>query len=674
MSLIDRRRLLIGTAAASAFPAIARAVSIAPDVRSGTLNDIDHVVILMQENRSFDHYFGTLQGVRGFSDPYPAPVPAAGNVTERDVFLQHDGVSDGPQWLAPFPLTARQTFEHMRVEGTPHGWPDAQAAWDEGRMGQWPEAKRAHSMGYFEREDIPFQYALADAFTVCDGYHCSLQTGTNPNRLMLWSGTNDASGEFGGPAIGNSHDRLATDGGWPEPYRWTTYVERLQAAGVDWRVYQDMDDNFTDNPLIGFKTFQDSLAGVEGSDPALAERGLSTRKLDGLRADALAGRLPQVSYIVATAEGSEHPGPSSPAQGAAYTAEVIDALTADPAVWARTVLLITFDENDGFFDHVPPPAPPSRDSRSPGSLRGASTIDTRGEYHDVPSEADARQERPEYLGRPYGLGARVPMWVVSPWSRGGRVCSEVFDHTSIIRLLEARFGVPEPNISPWRRAVCGDLTSAFDFARRDPTSFPQLPETRVDALRAAALPGRTTPPTPERAVRPVQAAGIRFACPTPYALDCRLDHTDEGVALRLVNDGRRTAVFHVYDRLRLEDGPRRYTVEGGKTLQGLWPRADRGYDIQVMGPDGFHRRFASGELRPRLQSQLIVEAAGVTLQLDGEGAFTISTSTMSRSLLLRAGSRKRLRLDWADANQRYAVEIVSGAERHEYGGRSMLAP
>eukprot|EP01035_Chromulina_nebulosa_P032939 gene32938-44062_t len=195
-----------------------------------------------------------------------------------------------------------------------------------------------------------------------------------------------------------------------------------------------MADNFTDNPVAGFKTFRDSHDGKPGSDPRLAQLGLSTRKLDGLREDVLTGALPQVSWIVAPAAASEHPGPSSPVQGADYTAQVIEALTADPAVWARTVLFIMFDENDGFFDHVPPPAPPSADG-------GGSTVDTTGEYHLETTASEAATERPELMGRPYGLGPRVPMYVVSPWSRGGWVSSEVFDHTSVIRFMETRFGV-----------------------------------------------------------------------------------------------------------------------------------------------------------------------------------------------------------------------------------------
>ncbi|MFS2046986.1 alkaline phosphatase family protein, partial [Stenotrophomonas geniculata] len=163
-----------------------------------------------------------------------------------------------------------------------------------------------------------------------------------------------------------------------------------------------------------------------------------------------------------------HPGPSSPAQGAAYTARVLDALTADPEVWSRTALLLMFDENDGFFDHMPPPAPPSPLGTG---WAGASSVSTEGEYHRHPAPGDEKYDLAELRGRPYGLGPRVPLYVISPWSRGGWVDSQVYDHTSVIRLIERRFGVAAPDISPWRRAVCGDLSNAFDFAQRDTRPF-----------------------------------------------------------------------------------------------------------------------------------------------------------------------------------------------------------
>jgi len=262
-------------------------------------------------------------------------------------------------------------------------------------------------------------------------------------------------------------------------------------------------------------------------------------------------------------------------------------------VWARTVLFVNFDENDGFFDHVPPPAPPSYARRADGTrtaaLLGASTLDTDGEYH-VHGADDA------HARTPYGLGPRVPMYVVSPWSAGGWVSSEVFDHTSVIRFLERRFGVHEPNISAWRRGVCGDLTSAFDFTLGDEQPFFEaLPDTSASRERARALRDHKTPALPVHAERPRQAHGVRPSRPVPYALHVHAHGTADGGALQLTfhNTGSAAAVFHVYDRNDLERGPRRYTVGAGAELVGRWESVLGAYDLWVLGPNGFHRHFSA---------------------------------------------------------------------------------
>ena len=616
MVAADRRRFLLGGLAAGAattLPAsIARALEIAPDVRTGTIADVDHVVILMQENRSFDHYFGTYPGANGFADRFPIPLPVARG-RARAVWEQEDGKG---RLLAPFHLSTRTDFDLMRVEGTPHHWEDAQAAWDNGRMAAWPAAKTPRAMGYFRREDIPFQFALAEAFTLCDAYHCSIQAGTNPNRLFLWSGTNDPSGTGGGPAITNSHDNLPHLGGHPDSYRWTTYAERLQAAGVDWRIYQDMADNFTDNPVAGFHAYRAAFSGAAGADRALLERGLTTHTMDRFRADVRAGTLPKVSYMVAPAALSEHPGPSSPAQGAAYTSDVLDALTANPAVWARTVLFVMYDENDGFFDHVPPPAPPARDG---AGFAGKSAVPTDGEYHLAPAPAAGKSDLPELRGRPYGLGPRVPMFVVSPWSRGGWINSQVYDHTSVIRFLEARFGVAEPNISPWRRAVCGDLTGCFDFARRERGGPAALPDPRPDAARAAAVRAQPAPEGQAGAPLPRQERGVRPSHALPYHLIVTDSLADGRLILRLASEGAAAAVLHVYDRLALGRVPRRYTVAARGELVDEWPLHDGAYDLWVLGPNGFHRHFAgrADEAAPTLAWHFDRGAASLAAQVSG---------------------------------------------------------
>ncbi len=571
-----RRQFLQGSAAAAAFGSlIDQALAVAPAQTTGSVRDVAHVVILTQENRSFDHYFGALRGVRGWGDRFALPTGAQ-----------------------PFHLDTRRDFALMRAEGTPHSWGDAQAAWDHGRMRQWTQAKGAHSVAYYRRTDLPFHYALADAFTVCDAYHCSFHGGTNTNRLFLWTGTNDPQGRGNGPALYNELDSLKPRDG-VAAYTWTTYAERLQAAGVSWQVYQDMADNYDDNPLAGFAVFREANEGRGPQAQVLRERALSTRNLTQMRADVQAGRLPQVSWVVPAAADSEHPEKSSPAQGADTTFQVLQVLTSNPEVWRRTVLIVNFDENDGYFDHMPPPAVPSvqkwEADPSKRELAGASTVDTSGEYHERLAGYHDTAEQRALLHRPYGLGMRVPMLLVSPWSRGGWVNSQVFDHTSVLQFLERCFGVAEPSISPWRRAVCGDLTSAFDFGRSLP-SVPRLPATGSAAQRAAALPGRTLPVPPTSWVAPVQEKGVRPSRALPYELHAhgRYHRASNRVDLRFENAGTAGAVFHVYDQLQPQHIPRRYTVGAGQHLSDTWSGVGqtRAYDLWVLGPNGFFRRFA----------------------------------------------------------------------------------
>ncbi|QJD68574.1 phospholipase C, phosphocholine-specific [Xanthomonas campestris pv. badrii] len=624
---LPRRRVLqagLSAGTTALLPSIARAAAIAPDRRSGTLEDLQHVVILMQENRAFDHYFGALPGVRGFGDRFPVPAPPLPGASSRTVWLQPS--EDGMQWLTPFPLDTAAQFGFMRVKGTPHSWPDAQQAWDHGRLGRWAAAKHNHALGYYGRADIPFQYALADAFTLCDAYHASIQTGTNSNRVFLWTGGNDPQARHGGPVIGNSHDNFPELGGFAEPYRWTSYVEQLQRAGVSWQIYQDMADNFTDNPLAGFETFRQAYRNAPGHHAQLRARGISTRGVAQLRADVMAGRLPSVSFVIADAAGSEHPDPSSPAQGAAYTARVLDALTADPQVWSRTALLLMFDENDGFFDHMPPPAPPSPDPRAAGGFAGASSIATDDDYHRQPAPGEQKVDLPELRGRPYGLGPRVPLYVISPWSRGGWVDSQVYDHTSVLRLLERRFGVPAAQITPWRRAVCGDLTSAFDFRSADTRPFvAALPDVGDAATRAAAMREHTLPSLPATLQPPAQAFGVRRSRAVPYRPSVQLAQVPEHGEVRLhMHNGGAAAVLHVYDRYDLAAIPRRYTVGADATLDGDWTTYDGRYDLWLIGPNGFHRHY-----RGDLSAALLVaeieqdpnEAASMLLSLrNGGGA------------------------------------------------------
>ena len=442
---LTRRRLLTsatalsGVAAGTAvLPASLRRALAATlrDPPGGSLRDVEHIVIAMQENRSFDHYFGTMPGVRGFADAAAIRLPGGGPVFRQPAPNHAQG------YLAPFHLDTRTTSAQA-TPGTDHSWPTQHLAWNNGAMDQWVQAKGPFTMGYFTQADIPFQWELARAFTVCDHYFCSVLGPTNPNRLYMWTGTIDPGGTGGGPIIDNSpaHDNITLS--------WTTYPERLQQAGVSWQVYQE-EDNYDDNALAWFKQFASAPAGSP-----LRQRGMRKGTAGWFETDARAGRLPQVSWLVAPTAQSEHPS-FFPAAGAEYIASKLDAIASNEDLWHKTLFILTYDENDGLFDHVPPPVAP----------RG-----TRGEYVG---------------GEPIGPGFRVPAVVVSPWSAGGRVCSDVLDHTSLIRIIERRFGVREPNISAFRRRTCGDFTSALRFSG-PPAGYPRSPQAITLAAAAAGL-------------------------------------------------------------------------------------------------------------------------------------------------------------------------------------------
>lgn len=692
MNTPDRRHFLrqaLAAAGVSAFPpVIQRALAIPANHKTGTIQDVEHIVILMQENRSFDHYYGTLEGVRGFGDRFPIPLPDAPGAAGRTVFVQpNENTAQGPQAIAPFRLNTVQDFAYQRVEGTPHSWADAQAAWNQGLMDSWTLAKHNHSLGHFARADLPFQWALVNAFTLCDAYHCSSQTGTNTNRLFQWTGTNDPLGKGNGPATYNDYDWFDSDPGNIGGYTWTTYPERLEAAGITWQVYENMLDNFTDNPLAGFKVFRDAWYRRPGHSESLRQRGVSTRDLDALREDVLNNRLPQVSWIVADAAGSEHPGPSSPAQGADYTARVLEALTANPEVWSKTVLFLNFDENDGFFDHVPPPAAPSYLSWNADPAlavkAGASTVDTTGEYHEIIVPYHDTPAERALLHRPYGLGPRVPMVVISPWSRGGWINSQVFDHTSVLRFIEQRFGVMEPNISPWRRAVCGDLTSAFHFADPDNTDFfAQLPQTVLRAARAAQYTEHATPPTPQALALPSQRRGVRPSCALPYALEANAQVDATGITLAMRNTGTQGAVFHVYDRLQLQALPRRYTLGAGHSLQGRWPlAAGAAYDLFVLGPNGFHRRFTGPAVAggPAVEVTADAAAGQLRVRLLNPGALPLHLRLQANAyapqrpemVTVPPRSENVLALPLAATQQWYdwTVRALSGGFSRRFAGR-----
>jgi len=603
MSDLPRREFLrrsaglIGAATSlSLLPAsIIRALAIPAAVQSGTIRDIKHIVILMQENRSFDHYFGTLRGVRGFGDPLPINLPSG-----KPVWYESDGTREIPPYhMNPAVSSA------LLVPDMPHSFSDAQAAWNQGSFGQWPAFKTQYSMGYYRRADIPFQFALAEAFTICDSYHCSVTSGTDVNRIVLFSGSNfDPALRAQGV---NSTDqnaevinqRCIVTGAMPSPgytyagnaFTWPTLPDILQDAGVSWRIYQDPNNNWSGlmHGGLAFKSFREATAA---SGSALYENGMTLRTLQDLESDAANGNLPQVSWVLPSQKQSEHPAGSSPDGGAYFISQVLDAITANPAVWSQTAFFVTFDENDGLFDHVPPPAPPSFDAE--GVLAGASTLPLAGEYFDG-STGERYLNSTTVTGsiRPWGMGARVPMYVVSPWSRGGWVNSQVFDHTSFGMFLEQRFGVTIDSISPWHRAISGDLTSAFDFKSPNDSALPVFPDMSDYATINAAQARLPLPTAPAQSQPLFQERGFRPSRALPYALNSTALVKKTDVVLTFENTGTQGAVFHVYDQLHLDRIPRRYTVEAGKSLTDVWSSAADGgeYNLWVYSTNGFVRSF-----------------------------------------------------------------------------------
>jgi len=610
MTYSDRRtflRVLGGTALAASLPnSIARAMAIPANNRTGTIEDIEHIVVLMQENRSFDHYFGTLRGVRGFEDPRAVRLP-----TGQPVWYQPGGAGT----VLPFHPTAPDLGLQF-LQDLAHDWTSTHVAWNQGNYDQWVPAKGTTTMAYLDRDDIPFHYALADAFTICDAYHCSLLGPTDPNRYYMWTGWVGNDGSGGGPVIDNAE----------VGYGWSTFPEALEAAGVSWKVYQDIGTgltaagewgytsdayigNYGDNSLLYFHQYQNAQPGSPLYEKAKTGTNISAggTLFDVLKQDVANNTLPQVSYIVAPEAYTEHP--NWPANyGAWYVSQVLDTLTSNPDLWSKTVVMVTYDENDGFFDHMVPPTVP------PTAGQGQSTVATTNEI--FPGNTT-------YPPGPYGLGARVPMIVVSPWSKGGYVNSQLFDHTSIIQFIEQRFGpgrgdLPESNISAWRRAVCGDLTTAFNFKTPNAAPVP-LPSTAgyqpPDALRH---PDYVPLPPLQQAV-PAQETGQRYARAIPYELDAHGQVAAGQFQIAFSNTGGIGVCFQVRDGLNLSL-PRSYTVEPGKSLSDSWAVAGE-YDLSVYGPNGFFRHFKGSLLGSDIEVGVSYDAngGGVGLVLANRG-------------------------------------------------------
>jgi phospholipase C len=604
------RRLLAGQAAGA-------------HERFGDIRDIKHVVVVMQENRSFDHYFGSMRGVRGFGDRSTITLPGG-----NSVFQQPDTPTVGAQTQYPWHLSGTDEWKGAvppspelgaaNYGGTDHSWLTQHGAWYGGVMNGWISAKGGPTtMGFLTRDDLPFHYALADAYTVGDDYHCSVISATGPNRLYLMSGTINADQKF--PGYDGTPPHVAYDGGGDLQYHfltWQCYVEALQDAGVSWRTYHCADD-YGDNATRYFAVFAkmdpaqiDPETGGPGvpdpSNPLYAngvanvttDTGVETQNADNIaaaiKADVLSGNLPQVSYVVNNQFFSEHPV-TAPGNGAYFLNAVLQALNADPEVFNSTLVIVNYDENDGQFDHVPPPVP-------------------------APGEADefiSGTDLTEYgltAPAPVGLGFRVPLVLVSPWTRGGWVTSETADHTSVIQFLEkwtTALGKPAlcPNISAWRRKVCGDLTGAFDF--NSPVyGLPDLPAT------GPLVPETEYVPLPDDNVPPSQEPGAKPARPLPVQPNANLTAFTTAAdgtvtaSLAFSNNGphvRKASHFAVYNNLagvpslaQYPAGfPGQYTVEPSRSAWDQTPgtaevgaaSGDTSYDITVTGPNRFLRRF-----------------------------------------------------------------------------------
>ncbi|WP_249998111.1 phosphocholine-specific phospholipase C [Actinoplanes sp. M2I2] len=658
MAELDRRTFLqmLGMpAVASALPAsLDKALAIPANNRTGSIEDVEHVIFLMQENRSFDHYFGTLRGVRGFADPHPVRLP-----TGKSVWHQPHGDSE----LLPFRPEVPDMGDTF-LPDPPHGWNDTHDAWNGGRYDRWVPNKGVQTMTHHTRADLPYHFALADAFTVCDNYFCSLMGSTDPNRYHMWTGWVGNDGKGGGPVVDNAE----------AGYDWSTYPERLERAGVPWKIYQDTGigltaagswgwtsdpfiGNYGDNSLLYFHQYQNARPGSPLADRAkrgteIAQLGRDPAKLlSDFREDVRNDRLPAVSYIVAPEAYTEHPN-WGPHYGEWYVSQVIDILADNPRVWSKMALFLTYDEEGGFFDHLVPPTPDP----------GRSTVPITNEI--FPGSAD-------HPTGPYGFGVRVPTIVVSPWTRGGWVNSELFDHTSLIRFLERRFGTRETNITPWRRAVAGDLTSAFDFKTPN-RRLVDLPGTAAFKPTELTRQPDDVPVPPADPSLPVQEQGVRPARALPYELHADGKSAPTGFTIEFRNTGRAAAVFQVHSADPAHE-PRTYTVEPRKRLTGMWPTG-QAYDLEVRGPNGFYRHFRGTAGRPSVEVRAEQHDHVAVLEVSNHGSARALVKVVDRytgrttTRAVPAGGRHTERHSAEKARGWYDLSVTAEGLERRYAG------
>jgi phospholipase C len=411
--------------------------------------------------------------------------------------------------------------------------------------------------------------------------------------LLTTPGPPNPNGTAGGPAY---------DNGSESGLSWETYAETLQKAGITWKVYQSY-DNYGDNALEYFSQFQDVSPGsalypgveeVPGSSSGSGD--IAQLIAGGITADLEAGTFPQVSWIVTNQAYSEHPY-AAPNDGAHCVNLVLNALAAYPSVFNSTAVFLSYDENDGLFDHVPPPVP---------------ELGTADEY--IPSANSAVENLP------IGLGFRVPMTIISPWTRGGNVFSEVSDHTSVIQFVEqwsTVIGKPAicPNISAWRREVCSDLVGAFNFAS-PVTGLPSgLPSTSSTSTYGMTFCAVMLNPSPTTNSLPAQEAGTRTALALPYQPTADITGfgasatSDVAASIELASAGnwaKAAAHFWIFANSGNPDGPWPYTVSAGATwsadltsslASGGW----HDFTVTVSSDSSWSRRY-TGHLENGLPS------------------------------------------------------------------------
>lgn len=397
---------------------------------------IDTVVVLMQENRSFDHYFSQLPAYLGRNDIAVAPP----NVSLPD----KAGGGAG--------MHVRQHAPHMCNDDTNHEWPGSHLEYDDGKNDGFFEANDQQppggkppelytgdrSLWYFDQTDIPFYYDLAKAFGIADHYYCALLGPTWPNRMYLYSATS-----FGitFSAVPNVYDM------YPFPDRDISVADMLEKRRVPWSVFAE------GTPV---------LALVHGG--GLANRWGDHRPVQPLSAffDAAAsGTLPAFSFVDPSFnnEGSlgddEHP-PGDPQVGQRFVYRIVTALTKSPQ-WKRSVLFVTYDEHGGYYDSVPPPPACAPD--------------------DYPLRLDVGDSTMAKFDR---YGFRVPLFVVSPYTKQGYVAHGTYDHTSITRFVEAKFKLPALTA---RDANADVPMEFFDFQSPPYVTPPTFAEPAVDQAK-----------------------------------------------------------------------------------------------------------------------------------------------------------------------------------------------